>query len=228
MTKMIRTQSGTIIVDGVEYTTYPPPDGLIKVMKRRWAEHLLSEGAIRFGSLTYYRKWENAVLGDANDGKGMFRTNGHPCEVGSGNRVYAWCAALPTITAERINLLSEHGKYDCLVRIHQPRILIQRVRAKLLAKGLNLHLHCAEVSYNRGAEVDKVTLNSQKFHFNVFQKDTRFTEDKEYRVSLTDVRLRPESMCHIDLQVGKCSDIMAIEELPNIGVQEAAQKPCRP
>lgn len=228
MTKIIKSQSGTVIVDGVEYSTYPPPDGLIKVMKRCWADHLLCEGAIRFGSLAYYRKWENAVLGDANDGKGMFRMNGHPYEVGSGNPVYAWCASLPTISPERINLLAEHGKYDCLVRIRQPRILIQRMRAELLAKGKNLRLHCAEVSYNRGAEVDKVTLNSQKFHFNVFQKDPRFTEDKEYRVSLTDVRIRPESMCHIDLQVGECSDIMVIEELPNIGVQGTAQKPRRP
>ena len=225
MTKIIRTQSGTQIVNGVEYSTYPPPDGLIKVMKRWWAERLLSEGAIRFGSLSYYRKWENTVLGDPNDGEGMFCMNTDPYEVGSVNPVYAWCAALLTIKPERINLLAEHGNYDCLVRIHRPRILIQRVR---LAKARYLHLHCAEVSYNRGAEVDKGTLNSQMVNFNVFQKDPCFTEDQEYRVSLTDVRLRPEFMCHIDLSIGKCSDIMVIEELPNIGVQGPAQKPRRP
>jgi hypothetical protein len=225
MTKISRTQSAAEIVNGVEYSTYPPPDGLIKVMKRCWAERLLSEGAIRFGSLAYYRRWEDAVLGDPNDGEGMLRMNAHPYEVGSVNPVYAWCAALLTITLERIKLLAEHGNYDCLVRIYQPRILIQRVR---LAKPRYFHLHCAEVSYNRGAEVDKVTLNSQMFNFNVFQKDPCFTEDQEYRVSLTDFRLRPEFVCHIDLLIGNCSDIMFIEELPSIGVHGTAQGPRHP
>jgi hypothetical protein len=157
MTEMIRTQSGTTILNGVEYNTYPPPDGLIKVMKRCWAERLVSEGAMHFGSLDYYRKWENAMLGDPNDGEGMFRMKAHPYEVGSVNPVYAWCAALPTITPHRINLLAGHGNYDCLVHIQKPHVLIERVR---LAKARYLHVHCAEVSYNRGAEVDKVTLNS--------------------------------------------------------------------
>jgi hypothetical protein len=207
-------ESGTEFVDGVRYNTYPPPDGLVKVMKRCLAEYLLSEGAMRFGSLAYYRKLGNPVLGDSNDGEGMLRWKEHPYEVGSMNPVYAWCAALPTINPERVNLLAEHEKYDCLVRINQPRVLIQRVRAALLAKGRNLLLHCAEVSYNRGEEVNKVTLNSQKFHFNVFQKDASFAEDKEYRISLTDAEFRPE-LSHIDLQVVKCTDIMEIEELPN-------------
>jgi len=215
MTKKIRTQSGTEIVEGVEYNAYPPPGCLIKVMKRYLADRLLSEGAIRFGNLDYYRRLENALLGDLNEGKGMFSMNGHPYEVGSGNPVYVWCAALPTITPQRVNLLANHGSYDCVVRIYQPEKLFQRLR---LAKDRHFHLHCAEISYNRGIEVDKVTLNSQIFHFNVFQKDARFSEDQEYRISLTDVGRRHEPVSHIDLSIGECSDIMVIEELPNIGI----------
>jgi hypothetical protein len=186
-------------------------------MKRCWAKHLLSDGAIRFGSLACYRKWENAMLGDLYDSEGMFCMNRHPYEVGSINPVYAWCAALSNITPERINLLAEHGKYDCLVHIHRPRILIQRVRVTLLAKGRKLRLRCAAVSYNRSAQVDKTTLNSQKFHFNVFQKAPCSADDKRYRILLTDIRLTPEIKCHIDLQIGDYPDIMDIERLPNIG-----------
>jgi len=215
MTKKIRTQSGTEIAEGVEYNTYPPPDCLIKVMKRYLADRFLSEGAIRFGNLDYYRRWENALLGDPNDGEGMFHMNEHPYEVGSGNPVYAWCAALPTITPQRVNLLANHGGYDCIVRIHQPGKLIQRLQ---LAKDRYFHLHCAKISYNRGTKVDKATLNSQMFHFNVFQKEARFSEDQEYRISLTDVRRRAELVPHIDLSIGECSDIMVIGELPNIGI----------
>jgi hypothetical protein len=222
MNEIISTQSVTVIVDGVEYSTYSPPDCLIKVMKRCFAERLLSEGAIHFGCLDYYRRCEDAVLGDPNDGEGMLRMNAHPYKFGSINPVYAWCSALLTITPERINLLAEHGNYDCLVRIHQPQILIQRVQ---LAKPEYFHLHYAEVSYDRGAEVDKVTLNSQKFQFYVFQKDPRFIDDQEYRISLTNISRSPDPVSHIDLSIGKCSDIMVIEDLPNIGVQWTAQEP---
>lgn len=215
MTKKIRTLSGTEIVEGVEYNAHHPPDCVIKVMKRHLAERLLSEGAIRLGNLHYYRRWENALLGDLNEGKGMFSMNEHPYEVGSGNPVYLWCAALPTITPQRVNLLANHGGYDCVVRIHQPGELIQRLQ---LAKDKHFHLHCAEISYNRGTEVDKATLNSQMFHFNVFQKDARFSDDQEYRISLTDVRRRPEPFSHLDLSIGECSDIMVIGELPSIGI----------
>jgi hypothetical protein len=213
MTDMFRTKSGTVIVEGVEYGSYPPPDSLIKAMERRWAEPLLHCGSIRFGNLANYRAWENAMLGDPNDGNGMFKLNGRACRVGSVNQVFAWCSALPAITSERIMALAKHGKYDCLVRIHQPKILIERIRDSLVPD-MALSIHCAEVSYNRGDEVDKVTLNSQKFHFNVFQKDRRFSDDREYRVSLTDTNLRPEVRAYIDLPIGECADIMTIEELP--------------
>lgn len=79
---------------------------------------------MHFGSLAYYRKWENAVLGDPNDGEGMFMMNGHRYEVGSINPVYAWCASLPTVTSERINKWVEPEGYDRLVRVCRPLVLI--------------------------------------------------------------------------------------------------------
>ena len=216
MNKLIDIQSGTIFVDGVRYNNnnYPPPNYLIKVMERCWADCLLYKGAIRLGSLNSYRGWENAILGDPNDGKGMLRMNTHPYEFGSSIPVYAWCAALLTITPERINILADHGKYDCIVRVLQPSELIRRLH---LAKPKDSYFHCAEVSYNRGEEVDKLTLNSQRFHFNVFQKDLFFVDDQEYRIALIDVSHKPDRLDYIDLSIGDCSDIMAIEELPGVG-----------
>lgn len=212
-----------MIVDGVEHSTYPPPVALVKAMERHWAETLLKQGAMRFGSLATYRQWENAVLGDPNDGEGMFRKDRHPYETGSTNPVYAWCASMPTITVDRTLLIAKHGRYDCVVRVHEPLLLIQRVHAALVRTNKTLLLHCAEVSYNRGAEVDKQTLNSQKFHFNVFQKDPAFGPDMEYRLSLTDASLRSEPKPFVKVVVGECSDIMSIEELPNNGIQADAR-----
>lgn len=209
------TQSGTVIVEGVEYGTYPPPPVLVKAMERRWAEELLAVGAMRFGSLALYREWENTILGDPNDGKGMFRMEGNQYNIGSVNPVYAWCASLPTVSADRTLLLAENGRYDCVVRVSDPLLLIHRVRSASVRTSKTLHVHCAQVSYNRGAEVDKWTLNSQKFHFNVFQKSSAFAPDLEYRLSLTDVSLCPESKPDVCLRVGDCSDIMVIENLPD-------------
>ncbi len=113
-----------MIVDGVEYGAYPPPAMLVKAMERRWADELLASGSLRFGSLATYREWENKVLGDPNDGDGMYRMNGHPYLTGTANPVYAWCASMPTITDRRILLLAKHGEYDCVVRVHEPLTLI--------------------------------------------------------------------------------------------------------
>ncbi|MES9862273.1 MAG: hypothetical protein ABW157_09970 [Candidatus Thiodiazotropha sp. LLP2] len=209
------TQSGTMIIDGVEYSTYPPPEVLVKAMERRWADKLLKHGSIRFGSLATYRQWENAVLGDPNDGEGKFRMDGHSYDIGSINPVYAWCASMPTITTDRTLLIAKHGMYDCVVHVHEPLLMIQRVRAALAKSNKSLEFHCAEVSYNRGVEVDKQALNSQKFHFNVFQKDPGFSPDREYRLSLTDNSFRFVQKNFVDLVVGGCSDIMSIEALPN-------------
>ena len=159
------------------------------------------------------------MLGDPNDGEGMFRIDGHPYETGSINSVYAWCASMPTITANRMLLLAKHGSYNCVVRVHEPLLLIQRLRVELVGNNKALDLHCGEVSYNRGTEVDKQALNSQKFHFNVFQKDPKFAPDLEYRFSLTDASIQSKPEPFVEVEVGKCSDIMSIEELPNKAMQ---------
>lgn len=112
-------------------------------------------------------------------------------------------------------MIARYGSYHCLVRVHEPFLLIQRVRDELFRNDKTLHIHCAEISYNRGIEVDKQKLNSQKFHFNVFHKDKLFAKDMEYRFSLTDVSIQSKPEPFVEVMVGKRSDIMSIEELPN-------------
>lgn len=214
VSNITKTQSGTLIVDGVEYNQYPAPQTLLKIMQRQWAEQLVI-GSVRFGSLEYYRRWENKVLGDPNDGNGMFRMNDHPYSVQSSNNIYAFCTALPIICCDRIRVLAQHGNYSCIVRIQSIDIFIQRIRDALQPLKGRLILHCSAVNYNRGSEVDKPTLNSQRFHFNVFQKSSKFAEDKEYRLALTDYQIASVDEEFVDLKIGDCSDIMEIETLPN-------------
>lgn len=219
MEAITRTNSGTLVTGGaetIEYNEYPPPPLLVKAMQRRWAEPLVRDGSMRLGSLGSYQRWENQELGDPNDGEGLLRMDGHPYPTGSGNPVFAWCMAYPQISGERLCVLAKAGGYDCVVRISSPEELFRRVRRSLRKAGANLWLHCGAVTYNREQEVDKATLNSQPFRFNVFQKDARFQEDREYRLSVTDCGFAFREKDSLDLTLGDCRDIMELEELPDL------------
>jgi len=213
--ELTRTQTGTVIVNGIEYSEYPPPQQLVKAMERKWAEQLVGDGLMRLRKLEYYRRWENELLGDPNDGEGLYHLHGHPIQTGSANDVYAWCLSLPIIEHSRLLLLAQNGGYDCMLVIHAPEKFFRKVVTFLSQHRKGFILHCGLVNYNRGEEVDKNTLNSQKFHFNVFQKAPRFKDDKEYRIAITNSTFNRLPNDHLDLLLGDCSDIMSIEALPN-------------
>ncbi len=206
---MQKTQFSTIIADGVEYNIYPPPEILIKVMKREFAQDLVDKGYMHFGDLEYYRGWENKVLGDKNDGLGMYRMAGHEYNSSSSNPIFAWCSSLSTVQETRISEIASVSGYDCKVIISNPSKMIQRLYATVQSVLRGVHIHCGPVNYDRGDEVDKDSLNDQPFNFNVFQKDERFADDNEYRVSL--MLNRPITFHFYVISVGSCSDIMTIE-----------------
>jgi hypothetical protein len=203
----------TTILGCVEYNEHPVPEALVRLTRRQWAEEFISRGTIRFGFLQSYRDLGNDVLGDSNDGLGMLQVCGHGYEVGSVNAVYASCYALPDISVERIRILANAGKYCSMIRINSPQSLIERIAEHACAR--KLWTQCGRVNYTRGAEVSLEELSSQGFHFNVFQKSARFSEDREFRVSLTNVNTDPEQavLSEIKLNLGDCSDIAEVVDL---------------
>jgi len=215
-----KTQSGTVFVNRIEFNEYPLPQKLVKMMERKWAEAVLKNGLVRLRKLEYYRKWENKLLGDPNDGEGLYHSAGHPIRTGSHNDVYAWCLSLPIIEQSQVLLLAQCGGYDCMVVLHEPEEFFKRVQNYLSKYRKNFTLHCGLVNYNRGVEVDKKTLNSQKFHFNVFQKEARFKNDMEYRMSITNSTFSRLTEVYLDLSLGDCGDIMSIEILPNNSMEK--------
>lgn len=202
----------TQIVENIEYNAHPPPIEVVKLTKRVWAEQMAGSGALRFGSLNFYRAWENKVLGDPREGEGVLCMNGHPFTTGSSNPVFAWCASLPSISPERTRLLAQHGEYDCCVHVRDFPELIRRVKLALVAKGL--WLHCGEVAYTKDDEVRLDVLRSQPFHFNVFQKDRAFIDDREYRLALTDLNMSRADAEYVTLEIGACLDILEVAALP--------------
>lgn len=201
-------------MDGIEYNEYPPPERLIKVMNSKWAVEFAKRGLLRLRKLEYYQKWETQPLGDSNEGKGLYHLNGHPMETESSNDVYIWCASLPTIAPERVFLIAQSGNYDCVIKICDPEELFKRVRDYLSIQRKGFWLQCGLVNYDRGAAVDKKELNTQRFHFNVFQKAPKSKEDMEYRMSIINYTSGCLSEDDLDLLLGDCSHIITIEGLP--------------
>ena len=212
---METTKTGTFLVDGIEFNEYPPPQSVIKAMKRVFAIQLRDHGILRMHNLAYYRKWENEALGDTNDGRGLFRVNGRPYSTGSANPLYASCLSLPTITPNRLVYLATLGEYDCVVIINNTEEFLKRMRRWKASQKPKWWLHSGLVKYNRGTEVSIDTLNDQKFHHNVFQKDPSYSDDLEYRISLMDTDTNPYEHDFVDVSLGECSDIVTVDGLPN-------------
>jgi len=215
MGKQKTTQSGPVVIDGIEYNEYPPPERLIKATESKWAVELMKRGLLRLHKLEYYQKWENQQLGDSNEGIGLYHLDGHPIETGSLNDVYVWCASLPVIAPERISLIAQYGNYDSIIKVSGPEELFKRVKNYLSIQMKGFWLHCGRVNYDRGTAVDKKELNSQRFHFNVFQKALKLKEDMEYRISVINFTSSPLFGDNLDLLLGDCSDIVTMEALPS-------------
>ena len=201
-------KNSTTFVGKIEYNEYPPPPFLLKAMERRFALPLISNGAIRIQSISYFHTLENRNLGDPNEGKGLFTFNGRPMQTSYGNEVFVWCTALPDTSNERLLAFSE--KYDTIIKIESVEIFLERLLRAIIKRKLPTPIHCGRVVYNRGIEVTKDVLNNQKWAFNIFQKDTYYQHQNEYRFSLTNVVFKKPIGDYIDLQMGNCSDIISI------------------
>lgn len=214
MTAPTITRTGSVVSDGIEYNEYPPPGQLLKLMERRRAELVVENGSVRFRTPEYYRRWENKLLGDPNDGRGLYHLGGHPLQTDSGNDIYVSCFSLPTITRDRMLQLAREGGYDCILVVDAPEEFFRRARHWLSANHSGYWLHCGLATYNRGDNVTKWAANAQKFDFNIFQKARKFQGDVEYRISVTNATFVRRTEDHLELKIGSCGDIMSIRTLP--------------
>lgn len=209
MSKIQVTQSGTVIVNSIEYNEFPSPTSLIKATEMKWALKLRDEGCLRLNSVNFYHALESQELGDTNEGKGMFKLSGQPMEVGSVNEVFIWCTAKPDTDTEVLKSLNT--SYNAIVRILNIEEFVKRIISTAKSDDYNLTPHIGKVIYNRGVEVSKDVLNNQQWHHNVFQKDKNYSHQQEYRMSFSNFTFRQINKNHLDLSLGICSDIIEIE-----------------
>jgi len=176
-------------------------------MEEKWAKKLIENGTIRLNPLEYYQNLENDELGDSKEGLGELSSKGHPYNVSSGNKVFVWCSALPETSLS--TLLDLDPKYDSVIRATNPIELTKRIMSSLIDKGFSVcPPHLGSVYYTRSDEVDMQSVQSQLWHWNVFQKRKKYTHQNEYRLVFTDISFTVEKNQPIDLEIGSCADII--------------------
>jgi len=202
--------SKTFFIDGIESNERKIPSFLVKAMERQFAEALIYGGEIRLNSVDYYQKLENEELGDRLEGLGELVFSNHPYSISSGNPVFIWCSALPDSDFD--TLLNLDKKYDSIIRINDPLEFSLRIFSALSKIYKIAPPHVGMVNYNRSVEVDKNTLNSQPWHWNLFQKRLIYSHQNEYRFTFTDLSYKADSRKPLDINIGNCEDIGLILE----------------
>lgn len=210
---MLSAMPGTFNRSGIEYNELPPPQSLIKAMKGEYAIQFRDMGTLKVRHISYHRQRENKTLGDPRDGKGLFHVKGHPYTMSLTNPFFPLCMCLPVISSNRLVTLAD-GEYDSIVVISNTEEFLKRLLKWSISQKPSLWLlHCGVVKYNRGSEVTIEIVKNQKSHHNVFQKDPSFSDDKEYRIALIDVKHQNRE--YVDVSLGNCNDIVTIHDLPN-------------
>lgn len=155
------TNSGTRIINDIEFNEYPAPDELIKAMENKWAKDLVNRGMIRLSPLSYYRDLESSELSDKNEGQGELRVASHFYNASSLNEDFVWCSATPDTVSDK--LLDLDDRYDTIIKILNPVEFISRIKNKLLEMEGKFSLpHAGRVIYNRTKEVTHDVLQSQR------------------------------------------------------------------
>ena len=182
----------------------------MKAMEKEWARKLVNDGNVRLRPLRYYRAIEAPEIGDKNEGNGQWLMEGNPMELGSVNEVYVWCGALPD--TDRETLLRLDGKYDAVVEITNISRFTKRIAKAARDAGWQLAPHIGQVNYDRGRKITKSELRALPWQSNVFQKDSQYAHQREYRLAFTETSLEGRKSEYIDLLLGDCSEFISIKE----------------
>ena len=210
MKEALKTRSGTVIYEGIEYNQFPTTTSVIKATEYYWACKLRDEGLLRLNIVDYYQSLESNELGDLYEGMGLLYLGTEPMHAGSSNEVFIWCAALPDTPHEI--LINLKNTYDSIVTVTNIKEFVARISESLRCLGFILIPHLGAISYNRGMSVLKGELNCQKHQYNMFQKDLLYKHQNEYRFAFINSSFKQINKKHIDLSIGECSDIIHVQK----------------
>ncbi len=191
----------TLLQEGIEFVL----PGIYKAYPRTWAEDLLHSGRIYFTNIKIFRAAEDSQRGDPLECTSITMRQGVRCTVDYTNPIFVWCSTMET------DLTLIRGKWkdrDTILQITDTLDLARRIRdaANRLKPKIHL-LQLGPVTY------DKDEGSYREYHWaqGVFQKNLRFSDQKEFRFALVgDFSILDDE--NVILELGNCGDIVRIVE----------------
>jgi len=185
--------------EGIEFIL----PGIFKAYPREWAEELIREGTLYFTNLEIFRSDENPERGDCSEGTGIFIRQGQRCTNSHANPIFVCCFTMET---DRRSILTTWDDRDTVVQICNTLTFVKRIRdAAKSTRGKIFPMQVGPVTY------DKDEGSHREYYWGeaIFQKNLRFSEQKEFRFALIgDYSIQDEE--HVVLKLGDCSDILRI------------------
>lgn len=190
----------TLLQEGIEFVL----PGLYKAYRREHAEDF-KHGKMYFTNINKFRKDENTERGDSLECQSNPICQGVHCTVDYHNPIYIWCATMETDPSLIIQTWKDR---DTLLQITDTLEFARRVRdASVPLKSTIRRLIVGPVTYDK----DEGSYREEQWAKVIFQKNLRFSHQKEFRFALVgDWCIQHE--LPVILELGDCADIARIVE----------------
>lgn len=176
---------------------------VLKAYPLEWARQLIEKGIIYFTNLDVFHAVESAERGDVREGS-VHRAMKDGMFIGKYvNPIYAWCGTMET-DAEVI--LETWRDRDTVVEVTNTMVFLERIRGKANEVEGVIQFQAGPVVYDK----DKGSHRDYFWAQGIFQKDLRFSGQKEFRLALVGSAKILKGDSNIVLTLGDCSDIIRI------------------
>ena len=192
----------SIIIRGVEYVDYPPPNRVWRATKHDHATSLVEQGILYLTNAEVYRDNPDPERGDSTETDGVFVRQSVRCTTGHTNPIFIWC----TSQAAPETLLNTWEDCDTVVCIKNPRGLAERMLQTAIAQNVK------GASFYAGAPLydkDKGGIGAYHWAESIFQKPERHSPQQEYRFALVG-QYTMINVKRIKLSIGPCDDLISI------------------
>ena len=192
-----------IIVNGVEYVEYPPPEKVWRATQYDYATSLIEHGILCLTNAEVYRNDPDPERGDETETDGVFIRQGVRCTTGHTNPIFLWST---TLEANPQVLLDTWRDCDIVVCINNPKVLAEKILKTAISQNVRgVSFYAGEPLYDKG----QGGIGAYRWAESIFQKPEKQAAQQEYRFALVgdysmiDVK-------RIKLTLGPCSDLISI------------------
>ena len=194
----------------LEFMAPLPETPLLKAMNIAHANHLLATGEVRLCTISYYREIEDDKIRDKYDGIGIVNCRGTPVHIQGLMETFVWCTSQAQLTPRD---LARKFDRNAVLILKNPLEFARRLIAAAYQFGSQWGLQCRAVVYDKRSFRDRDPEDDEdddSSDFYLFQKDSSFSDELEFRFALTDLTMLRYKKYFITLQLQPCADIAEV------------------